>query len=110
MNLKELSDAETPKCGDQWLEASELKRKEWVLSALVHDPEWARLIEIADLRDDGQVIIRLTEPLGTKRRGGLLLDFEAHLKNKVDNALNIWLEPLGDRSSLRRLRGIEVKL
>ena len=37
------------------------------------------------------------------------MDFEVHLLAYVDGALNVWLEPLGDRNSLRNLRGIEVK-
>jgi hypothetical protein len=31
------------------------------------------------------------------------------LKAHIDDALTVWLEPLGDRNSLRNLRGIEVK-
>ena len=36
-------------------------------------------------------------------------DLEAFLKESIDPGLVVWLEPLGDRSSLRNLRGIEVK-
>ena len=59
--------------------------------------------------DDGQVIVRLQESLPASQRGGLLLDLEDFLKGAVDPGLAVWLEGLGDRNSLRNLRGIEVK-
>ena len=58
---------------------------------------------------DGQVIVNLLESLSADKRGPLLLDLEELLKGSVDPGLVVWLESLGDRSSLRNLRGIEVK-
>ncbi len=66
-------------------------------------------IELVSAKSDGQVILRLREPLSADMRGTLLLDYEDLLKKRVDQGLSVWLEPLGDRSSLRNLRGIEVK-
>ena len=31
------------------------------------------------------------------------------MKESVDNAITIWLEPVGDKSKLRNLRGIKIK-
>ena len=31
------------------------------------------------------------------------------LKRKVDNSITVWLEPVGDKSKLRNLRGITFK-
>lgn len=59
-------------------------------------------------KDDGQVIV-LLGPVPAGKRGTLLLDYETALKRAVDPALIVWLEPLGDRNSLRNLRGIEFK-
>ena len=67
------------------------------------------ILVAVEARQDGQVIMRLKEPLGPSERGTLLLDLEAFLKETVDPGLVVWLEPLGDRSSLRNLRGVEVK-
>ena len=39
----------------------------------------------------------------------LLLDFESELKIGVDQGLVVWCEPLGDKSTLRNLRGIEIR-
>ena len=39
----------------------------------------------------------------------MLLDLEERLKKKIDLALTVWLEPVGDKSKLRNLRGITMK-
>lgn len=109
MNLKELSEAETPQCGDQWRNSSPSQRESWVQDVLACDIEQSSQIEVAELRDDGQIILRFKHAVGAHKRGALLQDFEAALKDRIDPALTVWLEALGDRSSLRRLRGIEVK-
>lgn len=56
------------------------------------------------------MIVGLRVPVPADKRGTLLLDLEASLKESIDPGLVVWLEPLGDRSSLRNLRGIEVKV
>jgi hypothetical protein len=66
-------------------------------------------VVIAAAKGDGQVVVNLTESLPAGKRGQLLLDLEEFLKNEIDPGLTVWLEPLGDRNSLRNLRGIEVK-
>ena len=66
-------------------------------------------IDIVDARPDGQIIVKFTEPHGPEIRGTKLLDLEELLKENVDLGITIWLEPLGDKNSLRNLRGIEVK-
>ncbi|MHB1141714.1 MAG: hypothetical protein ACYC1T_08155 [Sulfuricaulis sp.] len=72
-------------------------------------PVLSNVLVIAAAKEDGQIIVNLTEPLAAGKRGQLLLDLEAFLKESIDPGLAVWLEPLGDRNSLRNLRGIEVK-
>ncbi|WP_156302385.1 hypothetical protein [Methylogaea oryzae] len=55
------------------------------------------------------MIVGLLQPLSAGERGTLLLDLEAFLKETVEPSLAVWLEPLGDRSSLRNLRGMGGK-
>ena len=64
---------------------------------------------MAGAKQDGQVIVSLVQPIPASKRGQLLLDLEEFLKQAVEPSLAVWLEPLGDRNSLRNLRGIEVK-
>lgn len=58
---------------------------------------------------DGQVIVELWDALPASMRGEVLLDYEECLKQAIDPALTVWLEPMGDRNSLRKLRGVEVE-
>ena len=102
--------AVTPTPGHAWRQLSDGERV-----ALVNDTVAGRMaslnkmLVIAEAKPDGQVIVSLLEPVPADRRGALLLDLEEMLKQAVDPGLAVWLEPLGDRSSLRNLRGIEVK-
>ena len=67
------------------------------------------VINVVAAKQDGQIIVTLEKPMPASKRGPLLLDFEVFLKEAIDPGLVVWLEPLGDRNSLRNLRGIEVK-
>ena len=67
------------------------------------------MIELLEIKNDGQVIVNFRSPVGADNRGGLLLDLEELLKREFDQGITVWLEPLGDKNSLRNLRGIEVK-
>ncbi len=64
---------------------------------------------IVEAKTDGQVIVKLPEPVPADKRGTLLLDLEEFLKKSIDPGLVVWHESFSDRSSLRNLRGIEVK-
>ena len=46
--------------------------------------------------------------MDASERGTLLLNLEAILKKEIDDGISIWHIPLGDKNSLRNLRGIEV--
>ncbi len=57
----------------------------------------------------GQIIVSLVATVSTQERSDLLLDFEAKLKAHIDEGLCLWNEPLGDKNSLRKLRGITIE-
>jgi hypothetical protein len=110
MNRLEFANSPTPVPGVSWARLSDhdrLQRVEQVAAALSAIPPG--IVSIVDARTDGQVIVSLRVPVPADKRGTLLLDLEAGLKETIDPGLVVWLEPLGDRSSLRKLRGIEVK-
>lgn len=109
MKLKDLAEVSSPRCSPNWMEASDDERLSRIIGAIASRSQWSGLVEVVESRADGQVILRFLSPVGAHQRGGLLLDIEEHLKSCFDPGLTVWLEPLGDRSSLRRLRGIEVK-
>ena len=56
-----------------------------------------------------EVVFKVNKPLPSNVRGLLLLELEEKLKEIIDAGLTVWLEPVGDRSKLRNLRGINFK-
>jgi hypothetical protein len=111
MNNLEFAHSPTPTPGDSWRQLSDRERLLRVEKAVAdHPPALTGLVSIVEARSDGQVIVSLRVPVAADKRGTLLLDLEASLKESIDPGLVVWLEPLGDKSSLRNLRGIEVKV
>ncbi len=55
------------------------------------------------------ITLGFTEPIPAAQRGTLLLDAEDAIREATGLPFVVWHEPLGDRNSLRNLRGIEVK-
>lgn len=58
--------------------------------------------------DNGQVVIRVEKIIPANERGQLLLELEQKLKSNIDVGITIWCEPVGDKSKLRKLRGIQI--
>jgi hypothetical protein len=103
------STAETPVPGNEWITSSQNERMELVRNAWKEIEKYSNLTVI-DCRSNGEVFVEMKEPMSSNQRGTFLLDAEQVLKKQVDEALTIWLEPLGDKSTLRNLRGIKVKI
>ena len=65
-------------------------------------------IDVVEANKGGQVSVIINDTLSADERGPLLLGIEEFLKLNVDNGITVWHVPIGDKSSLRKLRGIEV--
>ena len=105
----EYASVDSPTTSASWGLSSLPERLSLLNKAVVEQTSFASCIDIVDARPDGQVIVKFTEPVGPEIRGTRLLDLEEILKANVDPGITIWLELLGDKNSLRNLRGIEVK-
>jgi hypothetical protein len=66
-------------------------------------------IEVTNAPDNGMVVLKIVDTIPSNERGLFLLGLEKEVKNNVDQGLTIWLEPVGDKSKLRQLRGVEIK-
>ena len=91
-----------------WITLSDKEKKELVVSEILN----SKLLdgfEVISTDKNGNVILKIEKNIPAKERGILLLKVEKILKEKIDEALVIWLEPVGDKSKLRNLRGIEIK-
>ena len=108
--FKNFSNIDTYKPSEKWISMSDKVRLEIINDILKKKyPDSLKNIQILSTKNDGQIICFLKEKLNSGDRGEFLLDVEKILKNEVDIGINLWLEPLGDKNSLRNLRGIEIK-
>ncbi len=106
---KDTAFAETPTPKDYWKKLHENERIEVVKQTLIKDKNY-KDFEVINALDDGQVILKIENNIPANLRGSLLLDCEESLKKNVDKGITIWLEPVGDKSKLRNLRGVEIKM
>ena len=60
-------------------------------------------------RDGPNLTVEFTESVSASERGTILMDYEDYLRGSGIPDAIVWAVPLGDRNSLRNLRGIEVK-
>jgi hypothetical protein len=104
------AEVKTPKPELPWQNFSDVERIKLVENSLSSGlVDFSATISIVEAKENGQIIITLTKPMKAQERGVLLLDLEEYLKEVIEPSLVVWLQPLGDRNSLRNLRGIEVK-
>jgi hypothetical protein len=99
----------TPTPGPAWLKWTADERLVAAQENVRSGPAGASGVVVIAAKPDGQIIVNLSGSLSPSKRGPLLLDLETSLKETIDPSLVVWLEPLGDKNSLRNLRGIEVK-
>ena len=105
---KKFSYENSPKPGIKWQGLREEERKKLVLKHISKNPKY-ETFEISRAEENGSVTLKIEKSIQASERGILLLDLEELLKNNIDQGITIWLEPVGDKSKLRNLRGIEIK-
>ena len=104
--FKNYANKDSPTPGESWESLSPEERLEKINDFKKNNFE---KINISRMTDNGQIFVIISENVNVSERGTLLLDFEDLLQKNIDPGLYIWCEPLGDKSSLRNLRGIEIK-
>tara|TARA_A100001011_G_C14184751_1_gene788516 strand:- start:804 stop:1127 length:324 start_codon:yes stop_codon:yes gene_type:complete len=104
--VKNFSNQETPKPGEKWKSLSEDSRIEMIAKELKKNELYSGF-EVVEAPDNGQIVLKIERALPAKERGILLLELEEKLKSALDKGISVWLEPVGDKSKLRNLRGIK---
>lgn len=105
------AEVDSPNPSAAWLSLSDIKRNEKINQTISQvNPDFNKQLLVVAAKKDGQIVVRILNPLNASVRGGLLLDFEECIKKNIDQGLTVWGEALGDKNSLRNLRGIEVKV
>jgi len=97
----------TPHVIAEWIECDNQSRLNKIDKVLV-GTKFFEVVSPTRTFDDGQIYFSFKKPIPSSLRGILLLDLEILLKDKIDPGIIIWCEPIGDKNSLRNLRGIEI--
>ena len=109
MKLTHYASTPTPKVSPDWKNLSITERKKKISDFLEKSYDRNANITVHAVPENGQVVLVMPEGLPANQRGSYLLKLEKLLKENVDQGLTVWLEPVGDKSSLRKLRGVEIK-
>lgn len=102
------ANVDSPTTSEKWVAMDEFARKTLVSQALT-DLNFSNVAEVVAAPDNGQLVLKLRVALGASERGLFLLDMEEILKQRVDMGITIWCEPVGDKSKLRQLRGVQIQ-
>jgi len=105
---KEFANKKIPIVGEKWQNNTNEERINLVQKEIMKNENYKNFITIkADI--GGQVVLKIEELIPASKRGVLLLELEETLKHNLDAGITVWLEPIGDKSKLRNLRGISFK-
>lgn len=111
-NLKRINvvdfDAETDQSSPSWQLLGRENQLSKIRASVDSHPQFGQAVEVVDVGVGSQVVVVLKGSFSASRRGTLLLDLEAFLKQSLDKGISIWCQPIGDKSSLRKLRGITI--
>jgi hypothetical protein len=102
------SFADSPQASQEWKKRSEKERILQIIEKLNINLK-INNFEVFSAQEDGQVVLRTSKSTPAKERGIELLEIEEMLKKSIDEGITVWLEPVGDKSKLRNLRGITFK-
>jgi len=98
--------ADSPVTSSAYKKLNHDARKKLISSAIPNSlNDWS--LQVVECQDDGSVYFSCSS-LPVCERGLILLDLEFSLKEKIDPGITVWLSPLGDRSALRKLRGVNI--
>ena len=91
-----------------WLEDS-VEYRLWKIKNFLNSNILYQDIQVKEASDEGHVVLMIEKNIPSNERGIFLLTLEEKLKKLVDKGITIWLEPVGDKSKLRNLRGVQIK-
>jgi hypothetical protein len=107
--INNYSNSKTPTPNKEWVAKSEIVRLEEINTQLKKDKAFDIFLAI-NAQDSGQVVISINKAIPANERGLMLLELEKKLKLSIDESITIWCEPVGDRSTLRNLRGVKISI
>jgi hypothetical protein len=106
--IKNFSNEKTPVIGENWKRLREEDRINSVHKCFQENILY-KDFKVTKAPDNGQIVLKIEHHIPANERGVLLLDLEFVLKKKIDQAITVWCETIGDKSKLRQLRGVKIK-
>lgn len=107
-SFKNYADIDTVQPSDTWKNISSVERLKLVSNQL-QKFEGAESFKVVQADENGQIVIAIEKNIPANKRGLYLLKLEQTLKDNIDQGLHLWCEPVGDKSVLRKLRGVVIK-
>jgi hypothetical protein len=101
------ANIDSPSTGEPWINMTREERVALIQSSIQLFSQDIDVV-VREAYESGQVSIYINSPIEINDRGAYMLNLEEYLKSTIDVGINIWHEAIGDKSSLRNLRGIEV--
>lgn len=85
------ANADSPHPTANWLSLADEQRIEKI-NQTIHQlkPDFSKQLLVVAAKKDGQVVVRMLNPLVASVRGSLLLDFEECIKKHIDQGLTVW--------------------
>jgi len=105
---KKTAEQQSPLPNDIWISSDEQIRINEI-KKILNGFDTRYDFEVISAFANGHVILKTSSTIHSSERGLLLLEIEMHLKKNIDDSITIWLQPVGDKSKLRQLRGMEMK-
>jgi len=100
-------DMETPTASERWRSMTSDARA-LIMARCLSERDLDGTLKPTICGDDGMVYFIQLAAIPVNMRADILIDFEGYLKEKVDAALTVWIEPQSDKNSLRKFRGVKV--
>jgi hypothetical protein len=97
----------TPQVGSEWGSRGDSDRLQLVKN-VIEGTQFENFVSPTRTFTDGQIYFTFKKSISASQRGIFLLDLELLLKESIDSGIVVWCEPIGDKNSLRNLRGIEI--
>jgi hypothetical protein len=102
-------DADTPKPTQRWLDLDASDRL-LEIQLILSKSNCSGYLEVESCSNDGEIYFSQVIPIETSQRVDLLLSLEESLREQIDQSITVWVKPQSDKNSLRRLRGVELKI
>jgi hypothetical protein len=100
------SKSPTPETSSKWKDSTVNERINQI-KKILNSNDKTKNFKITKVPDNGQIEIKIEELIPSNKIGIMLIELETLIK-KIDEGLSLWCEPVGDKSVLRKLRGVKI--